>query len=143
AEQALCDSEELKSAILDTALDAIISINHDGRVQEWNLAAQKIFGYSRVEAMDRQVDELIIAPSLREVYHDGLAHYLMTGAGSLLGRPIELTLRRANGSEFRAELAISRVPTEDPPRCTALIRDITERKRAEEEIRRLNAELEE
>jgi signal transduction histidine kinase len=59
-----------------------------------------------------------------------------------LGRPVELTLRRANSSEFRAELAISRVPTEDPPRCTALIRDITERKKAEQEIRRLNEELE-
>ena len=142
AEEALRNSESLKTAILDTALDAIISIDHAGLVQEWNPAAQKIFGYRREEVMGRPVDELIVPSSLRKIYHDGLAHYLMTGVGSLLGRPVELTLRRANGSEFRAELAISRVPTEDPPRCTALIRDITERRKAEQEIHRLNEELE-
>jgi PAS domain S-box-containing protein len=72
---------------------------------------------------------------MRAVYHEGLTHYLLTGAGSLLGRPIELVLRRASGAEFLADLAISRVPTEDPPRCTALVRDITERKKAEAALR--------
>jgi PAS domain S-box-containing protein len=135
AEEALRRSEARKSAILETAIDAILSIDHEGKIQEWNPAAQKIFGYSRDRALGRPMDELIIPPSLREAYHDGLTNYLMTGVGSLLGRPIELTLRRADGEEFRAELAISRVATEDPPRCTALIRDITERKQAEAALR--------
>ena len=142
AESALRESEALKTAILDTALDAIISISHEGEVQEWNAAAERMFGYSRAAALGRAMDELIIPLSLRSSYQDGLANYLLTGAGSLIGRPIELTLRRADGSEFRGEMAISRVPTEQPPRCTALIRDITDRKRAEEEIHRLNVELE-
>ncbi|HEY6170207.1 MAG TPA: PAS domain S-box protein [Verrucomicrobiae bacterium] len=148
-EGALRASEALKAALVETALDAIISINHEGKVEEWNPAAEKIFGYRRDAALGRPMDELIIPPSLREVYHDGVANYLMTGLGSLLGRPIELTLRRSDGSEFRAELAITRVPTQDPPRCTALIRDITERVQAvaalresEERARKLNEQLE-
>ena len=135
ARQALEKSEALKGIILETALDAIISISHDGLVQEWNPAAERIFGYSRAQAVGRPMDELIIPPSLREAYQDGVANYLMTGVGSLLGRPIELTLRRANGSEFRADFAVTRIPTEEPPRCTALIRDITERKQAEAALR--------
>jgi PAS domain S-box-containing protein len=128
-------SEALKTAILDTALDAILSIGHDGLIQEWNPAARRIFGYSREQVLGKLVDDLIIPSSLLEIYRDGVANYLIHGVGSLLGRPIELTLKRSDGSEFRAELAISRVPTEDPPRCTALVRDITERKMAEAALR--------
>ncbi len=135
AEKELRRSEALKAAILDTALDAIFSIGHDGLIQEWNPAAQRIFGYTREEVLGKLVDDLIIPASLLEIYRDGVANYLIHGVGSLLGRPIELTLKRSDGSEFRAELAISRVPTENPPRCTALVRDITERKKAESALR--------
>lgn len=135
AEEELRRSEALKATILDTALDAILSIGHDGLIQEWNPAAQRIFGYTREQVLGKQVDDLIIPRSLLEIYRDGVANYLIHGVGSLLGRPIELTLRRSDGTEFRAELAISRVPTEDPPRCTALVRDITERKMAEASLR--------
>jgi PAS domain S-box-containing protein len=124
-------SEAAKTLILETALDAIIFVDHDGRIQEWNPAAEKIFGYSHGEAVGRRMDDLIVLPAMRETYHDGLIHYLMTGAGSLIDRLIELALRRKNGSEFRAEIGISRILTEDPPHCTVLIRDITERKQAE------------
>jgi PAS domain S-box-containing protein len=134
-QDALRKSEALKRIILETAFDAIISIDHQGLVQEWNPAAEKIFGYARAEAIGRPMDELIIPGSLREAYHDGLANYLMTGVASLLGRPIEMTLRRADGSEFRADFAVTRIPTEEPPRCTALIRDITERKQTEAALR--------
>jgi PAS domain S-box-containing protein len=135
AEAALRKSEALKSAILATALDAIISVDHEGLVQEWNPAAGRIFGYSRRQVLGKPLDELIVPPSLRATYRDGLTDYLMTGVGSLLDRPVEMTLRRADGSEFTAEMAITRVPTEDPPRCTALVRDITARKKAESELR--------
>jgi PAS domain S-box-containing protein len=136
AEERLSGSEALKTAILNAALDAIISINYDGLIQEWNPAAERIFGYTRAEALGRPVDDLIIPETLRKVYDGSLANYLINGAISLMGRPIELKLRRAGGAEFSAEMAISRIPTEDPPRCTALIRDITERQQAEAELHR-------
>ncbi len=135
AAEKLRQSEALKTTILKTAFDAIISVDHAGKIQEWNPAAERIFGYRRARAVGQSMDKLIIPRALWEVYHDGLTNYLMTGAGSLIGRPIELTLRRANASEFGAELAITRVPTEDPPRCTVLVRDITERKQAEASLR--------
>jgi PAS domain S-box-containing protein len=135
AAERLRQSESLKSAILETALDAIMSVDHEGKIQEWNPAAERIFGYSRAKAIGQSMDDLIIPAVMRDVYKEGLTSYLMTGAGSLVGRPIELTLRRQDGSEFRAELAISRVLTEEPPRCTALIRDISERKQAEARLR--------
>ena len=127
----LRQSEAMKTLILETVLDAVILVDHEGNIMEWNPAAQKIFGYNRDEAVGWPMDELIVPPALWEVYQDGLTNYLMTGVGSLIGRPIELNLKRKDGEEFRAELSISRVLTEDPPRCTALIRDITERKQSE------------
>ncbi|HXT41156.1 MAG TPA: PAS domain S-box protein [Candidatus Angelobacter sp.] len=142
AEEALRQSETRKSAILETALDAIFSLDHEGRIHEWNPAAERNFGYPKSEAIGRKMDELIIPPALREYYRDGLAEYLMTGVGSLLGRPIELTVMRGNGTEFRAELAITRNSYEEPTIYTCFLRDITERKRAEEEIQKLNEELE-
>src|SRR5258708_15944993 len=141
AEEALKKSEAIKTEILDTALDAILSIDHEGKVQEWNRAAESMFGYKRSEALGRSLDQLVIPPAMRRLYQDGLSDYLMTGAASLLGRPIHLTLRRKDGSEFQAEMAVSRIATEAPPRCTALIRDITERKEAESSLRRSEERL--
>lgn len=128
-------SEAMKTLILDTALDAIISVDHEGKIQEWNPAARRIFGYDRAEAVGQLMDELIVPSAMWDIYQDGLTNYLMTGAGSLIGRPIELALRRKDGSEFRAEMGISRLLEEDPPRCTAVIRDITARKQAEMSLR--------
>jgi PAS domain S-box-containing protein len=135
AEEELRQSELVKAFILETALDAIILIDRDGKIQEWNPAAHKIFGYTREQALGRSPDDLIVPPRVWEVYHDGLTQYLMTGVGSLIGRPIELTLKRADGREFAGELSISRDVREDPPRCTAIVRDITERKQAEAALR--------
>jgi PAS domain S-box-containing protein len=135
AEEELRRSESLKAFILETALDAIILIDRDGKIQSWNPAAEKIFGYTREQAVGRSPDDMIVPRRIWEVYHDGLTQYLMTGVGSLIGRPIELTLKRAGGQEFAAELSISRDVREDPPRCTAIVRDITERKQAEIALR--------
>ena len=135
AQESLTRIEARKNAFLETAPDAIMSIDHQGRLQEWSLSAQRIFGFSRAEAVGRHADDLIVPPAMRKMYQDGLAHYLVTGAGSLLRRPIELNLRRKDGTEFPAELSISRAPTDEPPRCTAIVRDITERKKTEAALR--------
>jgi PAS domain S-box-containing protein len=131
AEQALKESEAHTRAILETALDAIIAIDHQGRVLEWNPAAERIFGHKRNKALGRAVDELVVPDSVRRIYRDGLTCYLMTGACSLVGRPIELTLKRSSGEEFRAELSITRSGQGESTSCTALIRDITERRQAQ------------
>lgn len=142
AQEMLHRSEARHTAMLEAAIDAIISVDHQGVIHEWNTAAERIFGYPRAAALGRKVDELIIPAALLQIYHDGLANYLITGAGSLIGRPIELTAHRADGTEFAVELGITRIPASDPPLYTAVVRDITVRKQNEAEIRRLNVELE-
>jgi len=129
-------SDALKIAVFETALDAIISICPKGSIQEWNPAAERIFGYRHDEVIGRLLDDLIVPAALLEIYREGLANYLATGAGSLLNRPVELKLRRANGEEFPAELAITHHEGPDEEQgCTVLIRDITERKKAEQALR--------
>ncbi len=133
-EQAVRESEARKSAILASALDAIISMDSQGRVIEFNPAAEKTFGYTREEALGREMAELIIPPSLREHHRRGLARYLATGEGPAIGKRLELTGMRSDGSELPVELAITRVPWEGPPLFTGYVRDITERKRTEEAL---------
>jgi PAS domain S-box-containing protein len=105
-------------------------------VQEWNKSAERMFGYSRSQTLGQAMDELIVPFSLRQSYLSGITDYLITGVGSLLGRPIELEARRADTSQFPVELAITRIPGHEPPEYTVFIHDLTARKRAEEELRK-------
>jgi len=136
---ALREGEARKTAILQTSLDAIVSIDHKGVVREWNSAAEKIFFYRAEAALGQRLEKLIVPPSLTEKYLPGLADYLITGVGSLIGRPIETTARRSNGEEFPIEIALTQIPSSDPPMFTAFIRDITDRKQGEEALRRSEA----
>jgi diguanylate cyclase (GGDEF)-like protein/PAS domain S-box-containing protein len=135
-EQELRQGERRKSAILETALDAIVTMDHQGIVLEWNAAADATFGYSRAEAIGRELAGLIIPPATREEHRHGLARVLAAGEGTLLGRRAEMTAIRADGVEFPVELAVGQVAGEDPPLYTAYIRDISERKRATERLTR-------
>jgi PAS domain S-box-containing protein len=135
AEQALRESEARKSAMLETALDCIISIDHQGRVVEFNPAAERTFGYRREEALGTELAELIVPPALRARHRQGLARHLATGEGTVLGRRVEMPAMRADGTELPVELAIARIPGEGPPLFTAYLRDITERKRSEDALR--------
>ena len=141
AEDELRRSEARKAAILDSALDCIVTIDHEGRITEFNPAAERTFGYRRDEVVGKQLADVIIPPSLREKHRLGFARYLATGEARMLGKRIELTAIRADGSEFPVELAITRIPLDGPPSFTGYLRDITERKRAEEELRRSEAFL--
>jgi PAS domain S-box-containing protein len=136
-DSALRVSEARKGAILESALDGIITIDHEGKVVEFNPAAERMFGYTRDQLIGREMADSIIPPSLRERHRHGMAHFMATGEGSALGRRLELTALRADGTEFPVELSISRIGSEDPPTFTGFLRDITERKRAEGELRRL------
>src|SRR5678809_1787890 len=95
----------LNRAILDCALDCIITMDESGRILEFNPAAERVFGFARSEAVGMELAELIIPAPLREEHRRGLQHYLKTGEAQLLGRRIEVTAIRADGSEILVELA--------------------------------------
>ena len=135
AQLALRQSEARKTAILDTAQDCIITIDHEGKVVEFNPAAERTFGHRRADVVGRQMAELIVPPLLREQHYRGLAHYLATGEGPVLDKRLEMPALRADGTEFPVELAITRISGEGRPLFTAYLRDVTERKRAEQASR--------
>jgi PAS domain S-box-containing protein len=138
---ALRRSEARKAAILDSAIDCIVTIDHEGCITEFNPAAERTFGYRRAEVVGKQLAEVIIPPSLRDQHRRGFARYLATGEAHVLGRRVELTAVRADGNEFPVELAITRIPGDGPPCFTGYLRDITARKQAEERLRRSEAFL--
>jgi PAS domain S-box-containing protein len=136
AEEAVRFSEARHRAALESALDAIITIDHHGSVLEFNPAAERTFGYPRAEVIGKDLADLIVPASLRDRHRAGLAHYLATGEGPVLGKRLELPALRADGSEFTAELTISRLPGDGPPVFTSYLRDVSDRKEAEERQRR-------
>jgi len=135
AAEALRESEARKRAILESALDCIVTMDHAGVVVDWNPAAERTFGFMRAEAIGKEMADLIIPPRFREQHRRGLAHYHATGQGPVLGNRLELSAITADGSEFPVELAITRIELEGSPMFTGYIRDISERKRAEADLR--------
>ncbi|MGH2847932.1 MAG: SpoIIE family protein phosphatase [Thermoleophilaceae bacterium] len=126
-------SEARKGAVLDSSLDGVITIDHEDRVVEFNPSAERIFGVRVEDAIGAELAELVVPPSLRERYRAALRRYVETGESMLLGRRVELTGMRADGSEFPVELAINRIGGAEPPMFTGTVRDITERRRADQE----------
>ena len=124
-------SEARNAAILATSLDCIVAIDAESRIVEWNPAAERTFLYSREEVIGRPLPELIIPPALREAHRTGLAHYLETGEGPVLGQRIEVPARKADGTEIPVELAIQRIEGSEPAAFSATLRDIGARKAAE------------
>ena len=133
-EDALHASESRKSAIIESSLDALITIDHLGHILEFNPAAQEVFGYTESQAVGKEMAELIVPPSLREQHRRGMARYLSTGEAKVLGKRIEITGMRADGTEFPVELAINRIKGEEPPVFTGFIRDISRRKLTEDTL---------
>jgi len=129
-------------ALLNSALDCIISMDAVGRVIEFNPAAERVFGYSRDQAVGQELASLIIPPDQRERHRKGLQHYLETGEGPVLGKRLEVKALRADGSEILVELAITALRRGAEPVFTAYLRDITDRARGEEASRRLAAIIE-
>ncbi len=129
-------------AILDSALDCIITIDASGCVREFNPVAERVFGFSRAEAVGKELAKLIIPRRMRAQHRKGLAHYMKTGEGPLLGKRVEIAGMRRDGSEILVELAISPFKIDGSTLFTAYLRDITERKCNEDASRRLAAIVE-
>jgi PAS domain S-box-containing protein len=135
-EEELRASEERRRLILDNAHDAFIAMSADGRIAEWNRHAEITFGWPRADAVGRVLSETIIPPQFREAHTRGVARFLATGEGPVLNRVLEVPALRRDGCEFPAEISIAPVRVGEQYLFAAFIRDVTERKRAEEELRR-------
>jgi PAS domain S-box-containing protein len=128
-------TEARQRAVLDAALDCVISIDHRGLVTYFNASAERTFGYVADEVIGRELAEVIMPPSARDAHRGGLARYLLTEEARILDRRIELIAMRADGREFPIELTVTRVDLPDGPGFTGFVRDITDRVRAERELR--------
>ena len=137
AEEHLRESEMRLADILRTSLDCIISMDCMGRVTDWNPAAESVFGYSRDEAIGHQLASLIIPPELRQDHQAGLAKFLSTGEGPILGKRLELMAIVKSGAPIPVELTITLATLVDPPTFTGFLRDISDRRAAEAERERL------
>jgi len=130
----LSRSEARKSSIMEASLDSIITMDHRGYIVEFNPAAEKAFGYSREKVVGCELAELLIPPSLRALHREGLRSAMAPDSSKILGRRVEATAMRSDGSEFPVELTVTRVPLEGQPLFTAYLRDMTEAHRLEERI---------
>lgn len=133
AAKAFRSIEARRAAMLESALDGIIAADADGKIIDFNPAAERIFGYSRSEALGRDMAELIIPAEHRDAHRSGLARLIATGEGRILNQRLELTAMRADGTGFDAELSIARSAIDESPIFVGYVRDITERKREESE----------
>lgn len=142
AATAVLENEARKGAVLASSLDGVIMIDHAGLVVEFNPAAERIFGLPAAEAIGREMAALVVPPHLRRRHREAFTRYLETRKPVILGQRLELTGMRADGSEFPVELAVNRVGEREPPMFTGTVRDITERRRAEEEREEARDQLE-
>jgi PAS domain S-box-containing protein len=139
AEAALLQSQERNRVIVDTALDAVISMDAAGVITDWNAQAVNMFGWTREEALGRRVAETIIPARNRPTHDEGLEHFLKTGEGRILNRRIEMMALHRKGFEFPVEIAVSPARLGEAYIFSAFVRDITARRRAE---RRLTSQYE-
>jgi PAS domain S-box-containing protein len=138
-EQAVRRSEMRTRAIVETAPDAIIGMDHRGVITEFNAAAERTFGHRREQIIGRELAEVLIPPRLRDAHRRGVEQFLHTGKGPFIDQRIETMAMHADGHEFPAELSITAVPTAGAALFTGFVRDVTERVRAETERRQLLA----
>jgi PAS domain S-box-containing protein len=126
---------------LDTALDAVIVMDANGQIKEWNPQAESIFGWLRQEVIGQLLSATIIPAEYREAHERGLKHFLATGEGSVLKKRIEITALHRDGHVFPVELTVLPAKLGESYIFSAFVRDITERKRGEEKMRQQNEYL--
>ncbi|MEW6302282.1 MAG: PAS domain S-box protein [Verrucomicrobiota bacterium] len=136
ASSAIRDREERLRAILETAVEGIITIDERGIIESANRAAERIFGYAATEVIGKNVSVLMPSPYREE--HDGyMANYLRSGKARIIGIGREVVGQRKDGSVFPMDLSVSEVKLADRRLFTGFVRDITDRKRAEQQLAEL------
>jgi PAS domain S-box-containing protein len=134
-EEALRQSVQRTRLILDNALDAVITMGSSGVISDWNAQAERMFGWSRAEAVGQQMSATIIPERYRARHEQGLKKFLETGEGPVLNKRIEITALHRDGHELPVELAISPAKVGEHWTFSAFLRDLTERKKAEEALK--------
>ncbi len=134
-EEAIKTSEEKRRYIMNAALDAIICIDIKGMISFWNPQAEKIFGWAEAEVMGKRLSSTIIPEPFREMHEKGMENYFKTGEAPVLNVLLELKAINRQGEEFPVELTILPIKQGDEEFFCAFIRDITQRKKAAEEIK--------
>ncbi|MCZ6834701.1 MAG: PAS domain S-box protein [Planctomycetota bacterium] len=135
AANSLRESEHRTRTILETALDAIVTLDGQGLIIGWNPRAEEIFGWSVQDAMGQDLAELIFPPDHRQAHREGIRQYITTGASSYMNVMQELTAHRCDGSFLPVEVAITPFETTRGVMFSGFLRDITQRKRTEEQLR--------
>jgi PAS domain S-box-containing protein len=135
AEEAFRRVEQQARSIVDSALDAVVAMDADGKITGWNKHAEVIFGWSRSEALGQRMVDTIIPVQYRLSHERGLEHFFKTGEGPVLNRRIEITGLSRDGAEFPIELSITPLKSGGTWTFSSFIRDISERRRAEEKLR--------
>jgi len=134
AEISLRESEIRKAKTINSSLDCIVSIDEQGKIIEFNQAAVATFGFSKEEAIGKDMADLIIPERLQKQHRQGMAHFLATGVGPILGKRIEMPALRKNGQEFPVEVSIVAIELSNQKIFTSFIRDIADQKRAAKEL---------
>jgi PAS domain S-box-containing protein len=138
---ALRQSEEQVSKIAESAQDAIIMMGADQRISFWNAAAERIFGFTAIEAIGRELHTLIVPAQAYAKFKQGFSNFQSTGSGPIVGKMLELTALRKGGEEFPVELSVAATPFHSQWHAIGVVRDISERKKAEAEIAHTNRAL--
>ncbi len=133
--EALERGEQRFRTIIDTALDAVVAMNGEGLVTEWNKQAEQTFGWSREEALGQSMHQLLVPEHLRAAHVAGFRRYLDTGERRVLGKRIEVPAVRKDGSMITVELAITAVRSSGETSFSAFLRDVTVQKKAEADLR--------
>jgi PAS domain S-box-containing protein len=134
AEDSALQRRQHLDALVDTALDAVISIDDRGLVTLWNMPAERLFGWRADETLGRPLSEFVMPPEMRQAHHEGLRRAAATGTGPLLGRRIEITAMDRVGRRFPVELSINKIPGAAGG-FSAFLRDISDRRRAEAAVK--------
>lgn len=142
-ERALRESEQRNRAIVSSALDAIITIDHCGAITRFNPAAEQLFGYRQADVLGRDLADTIIPPGMRQAHRLGLIRHRDAQVAPRLGVRLMLTALHADGHEFPVELTVTRLVGTGLPQFTAFIRDLTAQQQAEAEAQRLAVQLRE
>ncbi|MFH1858220.1 MAG: PAS domain S-box protein [Candidatus Omnitrophota bacterium] len=141
AEAARMETEEKFESITAAAIDAILVMDADGIISYWNHAAEKIFGYTRKEALGKDLHLFLAPQRFHEAQRKAFPAFQATGQGPVIGKVLELAAVRKDGTEFPIELSVSAVQLEGKWGAIGILRDITERKKAQEQLQKTYSDL--